>query len=77
MCRSEKKDILLICKSETGIAHKRIKTAIHGTVWEEITGSSKPGRTPVHNIFRDMSGLTGYAKQCNGSTSKYSIFSSH
>lgn len=25
------------------------------TVWEEISGSSKPGRIPVHNIFRNMS----------------------
>lgn len=34
-----------------------------GSVWEEIQVGGTPGRTPLHNIFRQEVGPTGYAKR--------------
>lgn len=34
-----------------------------GTCWEKIQEGSSPGRLPLHNIFKDVSGPTGYAKK--------------
>lgn len=48
---------------ETDIEDQRIETEADGTVWEEIDGSPKLGRILVHNIFREMSGPTGYSKR--------------
>lgn len=34
-----------------------------GTVWQRITEGSDRGRAPVYNIFKEISGPTGYAKR--------------
>ena len=34
-----------------------------GTSWEKIQEGSTPGRLPLRNIFKDVSGPTGYAKR--------------
>ncbi|XP_029054592.2 uncharacterized protein LOC114881875 [Osmia bicornis bicornis] len=39
------------------------ETSIDGTVWRKIQEGSKPGRSPPHTIFREISGPTGYAKR--------------
>ena len=39
------------------------ETAIDGTVWQKIQEGSEPGRSPLHTIFREISGPTGYAKR--------------
>ena len=41
-------------KGETDVENQRIENGADGTVWREIDASPKPGRTSVHNIFRDM-----------------------
>lgn len=40
-----------------------IETAIDGTVWQAVKEGSNPGRAPIHNIFRETSGPTGYSKR--------------
>lgn len=50
-------------ESGTDVEDQRIETVVDGTVWEEIDGSPKTGRIPVHDILRDISGPTGYAKR--------------
>lgn len=37
--------------------------AADGTSWEKIQEGSCPRRLPLHNIFKDVSGPTGYAKK--------------
>ena len=48
------KKLPLTAVSETDVENQRIETGSDGTVWKEIDTSTKPGRTSVHNIFRDM-----------------------
>ncbi|GBN98716.1 hypothetical protein AVEN_48818-1 [Araneus ventricosus] len=42
---------------------QNIETSIDGTVWQKIHQISGPGRSPLHTIFREISGPTGYAKR--------------
>ena len=40
-----------------------IETSIDGTIWQKIQNESEPGRSQCHNIFKEKSGPTGYAKR--------------
>ncbi|XP_012342029.1 LOW QUALITY PROTEIN: uncharacterized protein LOC105735448 [Apis florea] len=42
---------------------KNIETAIDGIVWEKIKGEYNRERTPIYNIFKEISGPTGYGKK--------------
>lgn len=42
---------------------QNIETSVDGTVWQKIHQGSGPGRSPLHTIFREISGPTGYAKR--------------
>ena len=55
--------LLLSSESESDIKGQHIKIASDETVSEKIEEISKLGRTPVHNIFREVFGPTGYAKR--------------
>ena len=59
----KKKKLSLTAERKTDVKKQRIETELDGTVWKELDASSKPGRTAVHNIFRGVSGPTGYAKR--------------
>lgn len=48
-------------ESEAEINEQHV--AIDGSVWEEIQIGGTPGRPPLHNIFRQEVGPTGYAKR--------------
>ena len=37
--------------------------SVDGTMWKKLQEGSTPGRLPVHNIFKEMSGPTAYAKR--------------
>ncbi|XP_019888834.1 uncharacterized protein LOC109611302 [Ooceraea biroi] len=54
---------ILSSESESDEDDQRIETAADGTVCQEIKEGSKLGRAPLHNIFRDVSDPTGYAKR--------------
>ncbi|XP_043485885.1 uncharacterized protein LOC122513544 [Polistes fuscatus] len=43
--------------------NKKNEIAADGTNWEKIQEGSTTGRLPLHNIFKDISGPTGYAKR--------------
>ncbi|XP_024223803.1 uncharacterized protein LOC105680852 [Bombus impatiens] len=59
----KRKKLSLTAERKTDVKKQRIETGLDGTVWKEIDASSNPGRTPVHNIFRSVSGPTGFAKR--------------
>lgn len=42
---------------------EEIETAVDGTVWQRIKEGTNCGRAPIHNIFKQISGPTGYAKR--------------
>lgn len=42
---------------------EEIETAMDGTVWQKIKEGSNRGRAPIYNIFKEISGPTGYAKR--------------
>ncbi|KAK9702079.1 hypothetical protein QE152_g30167 [Popillia japonica] len=42
---------------------QNIETSVDGTVWQKNHQGSGPGRSPLHTIFREISGPTGYAKR--------------
>ncbi|XP_043597799.1 uncharacterized protein LOC122574351 [Bombus pyrosoma] len=48
------KKLSLTTESENDVENQHIEIGPDGTVWKEIDGSPKPGRTSVHNIFRDV-----------------------
>jgi len=37
--------------------------AADGTCWEKMREGGGPGRLPIHSVFKDVSGPTGYAKR--------------
>lgn len=59
----KRKKLLLSSESESDVEDQCIETATDGTVWQEIEEGSTPGRAPIHNIFREVAGPTGYAKR--------------
>jgi len=42
---------------------QHIEISVDGTIWEKIQEGSRSGRAPLHNIFRKVSGPTGYPKR--------------
>uniref|UniRef100_A0A1B0G696 Uncharacterized protein n=1 Tax=Glossina morsitans morsitans TaxID=37546 RepID=A0A1B0G696_GLOMM len=42
---------------------EEIENAVDGTVWKKIKEGSNSGRTSIYNIFKEVSGPTGYAKR--------------
>ncbi|KAL9905270.1 rhodopsin 4 isoform 1-T4 [Glossina fuscipes fuscipes] len=42
---------------------EEIETAMDGTVWKKVNEASNSGRTSIYNIFKEISGPTGYAKR--------------
>lgn len=52
--------VLLTSETETDSKDQRIETAAYGTIQEEINGRLPVNR--LHNIFRNISGPTEYAK---------------
>lgn len=50
-------------ESESDLKDQQIKIASDGTIWEKIDKSSKPGRTPVRNIFRKVFGPTEFSRK--------------
>jgi len=61
--RRKRRKLLSISVSESDIEHEYVGTASDGTIWKEMAQDSKSGRIQVHNIFREVSGPTGYAKR--------------
>ncbi|XP_076483022.1 uncharacterized protein LOC143304431 [Bombus vancouverensis nearcticus] len=59
----KRKKLSFTAERKIGVKKQRIETGLDGTVWKELNASSKPGRIPVHNSFRSVSGLTGYTKR--------------
>ncbi|XP_011162891.2 piggyBac transposable element-derived protein 4-like [Solenopsis invicta] len=61
--RRGQKKMRFVISFESENEEELIETATDGTIWQEIKEGSKPGRAQIHNIFRDTSGPTGYAKR--------------
>ena len=38
------------------------QTTADGTVWQEINSGYEPGGAQIQNVFKEISGMTGYAK---------------
>ncbi|GFX90345.1 hypothetical protein TNCV_3849201 [Trichonephila clavipes] len=60
ICCGQKRIRLLLMSEESEAGIKEQHVANDGSVWEEI---QVPGRTPLHNIFCQEVGPTGYAKR--------------
>lgn len=54
----EEENILNVCsgRNEQNVAND-------GSVWQQMQVGGTPGRAPLHNIFRQEVGPTGYAKR--------------
>jgi len=55
--------LLLSSESEDEVKDQGMRTAPDGTVWEEMDEITRNSKAAVHNIFRELSGPTGYAKR--------------
>lgn len=56
----KRKGFIVSSESEN---EEEIETAMDGTVWQKIKEGSNHGRAPIYNIFKEISGPTGYAKR--------------
>jgi len=52
---------------------QNIEIAIDETVWKKIETSSSPGKSPLHSIFKDVSGPTGRQTKHYDGQSKHRI----
>ncbi|CAK9832670.1 PiggyBac transposable element-derived protein 4 [Anthophora retusa] len=48
---------------EMSVIDQDSEISVDGTMWKKLQEGSTPGRLPVHNIFKEMSGPTAYAKR--------------
>lgn len=39
------------------------ETAVDGIIWKKLEVGGSTGKPPIHAIFKDTEGLTGYAKR--------------
>lgn len=58
----KEKESLFSSSEETDIPEDQNKISPKGTIWKKIKDDVSSGR-PIHNIFKDVAGLTGYAKK--------------
>ncbi|KAK2578421.1 hypothetical protein KPH14_000968 [Odynerus spinipes] len=63
ICCGRKRVRLLSSSEECEVEINKQHVANNGSVWEEIQIGGTPGRTPLHNIFRQEVDSTGYAKR--------------
>ncbi|XP_043506202.1 uncharacterized protein LOC122526712 [Polistes fuscatus] len=59
--RGQKRKRLIVSSESEN--EEEIETAMNGTVWQKIKEGSNRGRAPIYNIFKEISGPTGYAKR--------------
>lgn len=48
---------------ELSVIDQDTEISVDSTMWKKQQEGSTPGRLPVHNIFKEMSGPTAYAKR--------------
>uniref|UniRef100_A0A1A9V7W1 PiggyBac transposable element-derived protein domain-containing protein n=1 Tax=Glossina austeni TaxID=7395 RepID=A0A1A9V7W1_GLOAU len=59
--RGQKKKRLIVSSESEN--KEEIEIAMDGTVWKKIKEGSNSGKASVYNIFKEVSGPTGYAKR--------------
>lgn len=48
---------------EMSVIDQESEISVDGTMWKKLQAGSTPGRLPVHNIFKEMTGPSAYAKR--------------
>ncbi|PBC26023.1 hypothetical protein APICC_01497 [Apis cerana cerana] len=69
----KEKESLFSSSEETDIPEDQNKISPKGTIWKKIKDDVSSGR-PIHNIFKDVAGLTGYAKKNIIKSTKQKIY---
>ena len=63
VCSGRKKIRLLSSSEESEVEINEQNVANDGSVWQQMQLGGTPGRAPLHHIFRQEVGSTGYAKR--------------